>query len=93
MDNTTVHIINWSIMRFVGPGYDPIVLHGDFCGHPSLDRGTPSSFLSFDKKNLLGKSISGKVYILEACSFRPTGFARTLEDACDWIEQNWVRKK
>lgn len=94
MKPSTVHIINWYIARFWGPYCDPIfLLRGDFLNHLGHRFGSPDSyFLSFDRNKLVAKSVDEKIYMLDTISFCPTGFAHTLEDACDWIEQNWIKK-
>lgn len=49
-----VKIINWCILQLPGPGYDPVMLAGDFIGHPVAKAGSPSSFVSFDRNTLTG---------------------------------------
>lgn len=88
-----IEIQNWYIYRQLGPGYDPIVVEGDLCGHPTVDRGCPSTFLTFDTVSGIGHGYSGRVYKFDPLSFRPNGFAKNVEEAFKWIQDNWMTKK
>lgn len=89
----TITIVDWSIFRYLGGGYDPIKPTGTFIGHPSVNgAASPSTFLTFDAVTLTGKAISGRTYVFERESFQPNGFAKTIEEAVEWIQNNWIKK-
>lgn len=85
-----IEIHNWYIYRQLGCGYDPIMVEGDLCGHPTINHGSPSVFLRFDTETGIGNAKSGRTYRFDRLSFRPTGFAKTSEEAFEWIQKNWV---
>lgn len=85
-------VCNWNIHRELGCGYDPIVLEGDLNGHPTINRGSPGAFLNFNSITGVGQAHSGRVYEFDRKSFEPTGFAKTIEEAFNWISTNWIKK-
>lgn len=86
-----VTLINWGIIRTLGPGHDPVKLCADFLGHPTVTSGTPGVFVEFDRVNGTAVSASQRHYRFELTSFQPTGFAQTVTEAFDWIEANACR--
>lgn len=87
----SIKVCNWSIYRKLGPGYDPIVLEGELNGHPTIDRGSPGAFWSFNVITGIGLAHSGRTYEFDRESFQSTGFAKTIEEAFEWISINWLK--
>jgi len=88
-----ITIADWSIYRDIRIVGDPVVLGGTLQNHPKFHGfANPGKFKSFNRQNGLAISFSGKMYQFDTTSFQPTDFAKTVEDAFTWIENNWMAK-
>jgi hypothetical protein len=86
-----INVCNWSICRKLGGGRDPIIPEGDLNGHPTVLWGSPGMFWSFNVITGVGLAHSGRTYEFDRKSFQPNGFARTVEEAFDWLSIHWLK--
>lgn len=95
MSNRVVNLEGWCIITNMSVGGDYPALCGSAWGHPGMrngDSAIPGAFVSFDRETMIGVSRSGTHWYLDPKSFCPTGNARTLEDALEFIDQHWMTR-